>query len=106
MEFCSTAAQTQLYEQAREFAGRRVNPAVRARGEAPYFGEQEWRLCGELGLLGSCVPERYGGGGPDALPLAHPVEGFARGRSEAGVVLPPLRPPSAGPVPPRAPARG
>ena len=87
MEFCSSAAQAQLYEQAREFAGRRVNPAVLARGEAPYFGEQEWRLCGELGLLGSCVPERYGGGGHDALTVAHVVEGFARGCSDAGLVF-------------------
>ena len=87
MEFSSTAEHDRLYEEAREFAERRVNPAVDGRTELPYFGEQEWRLCGELGLLGSCVPERYGGRGHDALTVARVVEGFARGCSDTGLVF-------------------
>jgi alkylation response protein AidB-like acyl-CoA dehydrogenase len=87
LQFSSTADQDRLYEEAREFALARVNPAVRARDAAPYFSEQEWRLCGELGLLGSSVPERYGGGGHDALTVARIVEGFAKGCSDTGLVF-------------------
>ncbi len=87
MAFSSTAEQDRLYEQAREFAAQRVNPAVDGRDGATYFGEQEWRLCGELGLLGACIPERYGGAGHDALTVAYVVEGFARGCSDAGLVF-------------------
>jgi L-prolyl-PCP dehydrogenase len=87
LQFSSTAGQDRLYEEAREFALARVNPAVRARDAAPYFSEQEWRLCGELGLLGSSVPERYGGGGHDALTVARIVEGFAKGCSDTGLVF-------------------
>jgi L-prolyl-PCP dehydrogenase len=87
MQFSSSAEQDRLYEEARGFALSRVNPAVRARDEAPYFSEQEWRLCGELGLLGSCVPERYGGGGHDALTVARIVEGFAKGCCDTGLVF-------------------
>jgi alkylation response protein AidB-like acyl-CoA dehydrogenase len=87
MQFSSSAEQDRLYEEAREFALARVNPAVRARDEAPYFSEQEWRLCGELGVLGSCVPERYGGGGHDALTVARIVEGFAKGCCDTGLVF-------------------
>jgi L-prolyl-PCP dehydrogenase len=87
MGFSTTAEQDRLYEAAREFAERRVNPAVRDRGELPYFGEHEWRLCGELGLLGSCLPERYGGRGYDALTVARVVEGFARGCCDTGLVF-------------------
>src|SRR5215213_8202830 len=87
MDFSSTAEQNRLYEQARDFAERRVNPAVQARDGVPYFGEQEWRLCGEVGLLGSCIPERYGGRGHDALTVARVVEGFARGCSDTGLVF-------------------
>jgi L-prolyl-PCP dehydrogenase len=87
MQFSSSAEQDRLYEEAREFALSRVNPAVRARDEAPYFSEQEWRLCGELGLLGSCVPERYGGAGHDALTVARIVEGFAKGCRDTGLVF-------------------
>jgi alkylation response protein AidB-like acyl-CoA dehydrogenase len=87
MGFSSTAEQDQLYEQARDFARRRVNPAVQERDAVPYFSHREWRLCGELGLLGSCVPERYGGQGHDALTVARVVEGFARGCSDGGLVF-------------------
>src|SRR5215216_4304852 len=73
MEFSWTAEQNRLYLQAREFAEQRVSPAVAARSGAPYFGEDEWRLCGELGLLGCCIPERYGGRGRDALTVARVV---------------------------------
>src|SRR5215211_8248264 len=87
MEFFSTAQQDRLYDEAREFARRRVNPAVQERDAVPYFSHREWRLCGELGLLGACVPQRYGGQGHDALTVARLVEGFSRGCSDTGLVF-------------------
>jgi alkylation response protein AidB-like acyl-CoA dehydrogenase len=87
MGFSSTAEQDRLFEEARDFAQQRVNPVVQERGEAPHFGEREWRLCAESGLLGSCVPECYGGRGHDALTVARVVEGFAHGCSDTGLVF-------------------
>ncbi len=87
MAFSSTAEQDRLYEEAREFAVRRVNPAIGDREGPDYFSAEEWRLCGEIGLLGSCIPERYGGRGHDALTVARVVEGFARGCSDTGLVF-------------------
>jgi alkylation response protein AidB-like acyl-CoA dehydrogenase len=87
MGFSSTAEHDRLYEEAREFASRRVNPAVQERDGVPYFSRREWRLCGELGLVGSCVPRRYGGQGHDALTVARVVEGFARGCTDTGLVF-------------------
>jgi L-prolyl-PCP dehydrogenase len=87
MDFSWTAEQDRLYEQAREFATQRINPVVEGRDGVPYFGEREWRLCGELGLLGACVPQRYGGRGHDALTVARIVEGFSRGCSDTGLVF-------------------
>src|SRR5215207_2105412 len=87
MDFSWTAEQDRLYEQAREFATQRINPVVEGRDGVPYFGEREWRLCGELGLLGACVPQRYGGRGHDALTVARIVEGFSHGCSDTGLVF-------------------
>jgi glutaryl-CoA dehydrogenase (non-decarboxylating) len=70
MDLSPTAEYERLYEEARQFAAQRINSAIAARAARPYFGEDEWRLCGELGLLGSCVPEQYGGRGHDALTVA------------------------------------
>jgi alkylation response protein AidB-like acyl-CoA dehydrogenase len=83
----STAEQDRLYEEARDFARERVNAAIAARNGAPYFAEREWRLCGEAGLLGASLPERYGGGGHDALTVAYLVEGFARGCTDTGLMF-------------------
>jgi L-prolyl-PCP dehydrogenase len=87
MEFFPTAEQDRLYEAARQFAAQRINPAIEARADRPYFGEDEWRLCGELGVLGACVPRQYGGGGHDALTVARVVEGFANGCRDTGLVF-------------------
>jgi L-prolyl-PCP dehydrogenase len=87
MSFSSTAEQDRLYAEARDFAGRRVAAAAGERDGTPYFSDREWLLCGELGLLGACVPERYGGRGHDALTVARIVEGFARGCSDTGLVF-------------------
>ena len=87
MHLSPTAEQDRLYEEARQFAAQRINPAIAARDGRPYFGEPEWRLCGELGLLGSCVPQEYGGKGLDALTVARIVEGFAKGCSDTGLVF-------------------
>ena len=86
MEFSPTPEQVTLHREAQEFAELRLNPVVRRR-EGAHFGREEWRLCGELGVLGACVPERYGGAGLDALAVAWLVEGFARGCSDAGLVF-------------------
>jgi alkylation response protein AidB-like acyl-CoA dehydrogenase len=87
MHFSPTAEQDRLYDEARQFAAQRINPAIEARAGRPYFGADEWRLCGELGLLGACVPEEHGGRGHDALTVARIVEGFARGCSDTGLVF-------------------
>jgi alkylation response protein AidB-like acyl-CoA dehydrogenase len=87
MDLFPTAEQDRLYEEARQFAAQRLNPVIAARDATPYFGEDEWRLCGELGLLGASVPERYGGRGHDALTVARIVEGFAKGCSDTGLAF-------------------
>src|SRR3954469_19300905 len=87
MHLSPTAEQDRLYEEARQFAAQRVNPAIASRAGRSYFGEEEWRLCGESGLLGCCVPVQYGGAGHDALTVARIVEGFAKGCSDTGLVF-------------------
>jgi alkylation response protein AidB-like acyl-CoA dehydrogenase len=87
MDFSWTAEQERMYREARDVAERRVNPAVRDRASAASFSEHEWRMCGESGLLGASIAERYGGRGLDALAAACLVEGFARGCEDTGLVF-------------------
>lgn len=49
--------------------------------------KESWRRCGDLGLLGLCVPQTYGGGGRSALDTAHVVEAFGLACSDTGLVF-------------------
>ena len=88
MDFAWTEAQSALYEDALAF-GREVDSAIagRERGNRPYFEREDWARCGEFGLAGLSVPERYGGRGLDALTTARTIEGFAQGCTDAGLVF-------------------
>jgi len=46
-----------------------------------------WQRLGELGLLGLCVPTRYGGAGLDALDTARMIEALGRGCTDTGLVF-------------------
>lgn len=48
---------------------------------------QAWRRCGDLGLLGLCVPEAYGGGGRSALDTAHLMDAFGLACPDTGLVF-------------------
>jgi alkylation response protein AidB-like acyl-CoA dehydrogenase len=86
MSFSSSAEQDRLYNEAREFAAVRVSGTAQERDDANHLAAA-WRLCGEAGLLGACIPRRYGGRGHDALAVARIVEGFARGCPDTGLVF-------------------
>lgn len=79
MDFAWSAEQQELYDRAHRFAregwGRGVDRDAR------------WRLAGEFGLLGLCVPAEYGGMALDALTTARVVEAVGRGSREMGLLF-------------------
>jgi alkylation response protein AidB-like acyl-CoA dehydrogenase len=85
MEFGWTAAQTARFEDTLAAVAEAFPP-----GERPMTGfstRKSWQRLGELGLLGLCVPTRYGGGGLGALDTAHQVEALGRACSHTGLVF-------------------
>jgi alkylation response protein AidB-like acyl-CoA dehydrogenase len=52
-----------------------------------WWTRKQWRLCGELGLLGLSAPKYYGGGGYDASTTARAIEAFGRGCEDTGLVF-------------------
>ncbi|MBV2156570.1 acyl-CoA dehydrogenase family protein [Kitasatospora sp. SUK 42] len=76
-------AQNSVLEAVRAaFGGESAGP-----GPTGFFTGKDWRTLGDLGLLGLCVPTRYGGRGLGALETAGLVEAFGRGCPDTGLVF-------------------
>lgn len=52
-----------------------------------FWTRTQWKRCGELGLLGLCVPVQYQGGGLGALNTARAIEAFGHGCEDMGLVF-------------------
>lgn len=72
-----TPEQQMLQEAAREFARQEVGPRARAIDEADEFPHDLVRRMHELGLVGMCLPEEYGGAGADHTAYLLAVEEIA-----------------------------
>jgi glutaryl-CoA dehydrogenase (non-decarboxylating) len=69
MDFDLTDEQHLLERSVREWAGREVAPRIRELDREHRFDPAIFPQMAELGLLGICVPEQYGGAGMDYLAL-------------------------------------
>lgn len=87
MDFSWSAAQTEFYDSVLRFAREQLNHEVVARDVARRFAGEEWRRCGEFGLLGLCIPEAYGGMGLDHQTTALALEALGRGCADMGLVF-------------------
>ncbi|MEE4490847.1 acyl-CoA dehydrogenase family protein [Streptomyces sp. BE230] len=56
-------------------------------GHSPGFAREDWRTMGGLGLLGTCLPAEYDGGGLGALDTALVIEAFGRACTDTGLVF-------------------
>ncbi|MFO7653277.1 MAG: acyl-CoA dehydrogenase [Candidatus Krumholzibacteriia bacterium] len=73
-----TENQKMIRDMTRDFARERVAPIAAAIDKSGEFPEQTVRQMGELGLLGLCVPEQYGGVEADTLSYTLVVEELSR----------------------------
>jgi alkylation response protein AidB-like acyl-CoA dehydrogenase len=87
VDFNLTADQLSLAERTLEFARSQLNEGFATREREHRFGHQQWRSCGEFGLLGLSVPARYGGLGLDVLSTALAIESFGQGCEDTGLVF-------------------
>lgn len=82
-----TEDQLSIQEMARDFADKVVAETVTDLDRRHAFPEEEVKQCAEMGFLGVCVPEEYGGAGMDHLSDILVMEQLARHSSSLASII-------------------
>jgi len=82
-----TAEQREIQSLARAFADAEIAPNAAEWDRAHGFPREVLAKLADLGLLGVCVPEEYGGAGADFLSYILVLEELSRGDAGVGVTV-------------------
>ena len=87
MDFELTPEQREIQALARDVARAEIEPHAAAWDRAQAFPRELLGTLGELGLMGVCVPEEYGGAGADFLSYILVLEELSRADAGVGVTV-------------------
>lgn len=79
MDFGFTEEQEMLRKTARQFVDANIIPHIRKWDAEGGFDPAIWKQLADLGFMGVCIPEKYGGSGMDYNSLAILCEELERG---------------------------
>src|ERR671914_1807525 len=87
MDFELTAEQREIQALARDFAREQIERHAAEWDRAHRLPRELLTKLGELGLLGVCVPEEYGGAGADFVSYILVLEELSRADAGVGVTV-------------------
>src|SRR5712691_6337335 len=87
MDFELTAEQREIQALARDFARERIEPHAAEWDREHRFPRELFGELAELGLMGACVPEEYGGAGADFVSYILVLEELSRADAGVGVTV-------------------
>jgi alkylation response protein AidB-like acyl-CoA dehydrogenase len=87
VDFELTAEQREIQALARDFAREQIEPHAADWDREHRFPRDVFTQLAELGLMGVCVPDEYGGAGADFLSYVLVLEELSRGDAGVGVTV-------------------
>src|SRR5437764_6496923 len=87
MDFELAPEQKEIQALARDFARAEIEPHAAEWDREHHFPRDLFAKLAELGLMGVCVPEAYGGAGADFLSYILVLEELSRGDAGVGVTV-------------------
>ena len=87
MDFELTTDQREIQVLTREFAHAEIDPYAAEWDREHHFPRELFGKLAELGLMGACVPEEYGGAGADFLSYILVLEELSRADAGVGVTV-------------------
>ena len=76
-----------IIDQVRDFARGEIAPKAAEWDRSGEFPTQVVKKLGELGLMGMMVPEKWGGGGADAVTYVMAMEEIASACASTAVIM-------------------
>ena len=87
MDFDLTPEQREIQALARDFVAAEIEPHATAWDREHHFPTDVFAKLADLGLMGVCVPEEYGGAGADFVAYMLVLEELSRGDAGVGVTV-------------------
>jgi alkylation response protein AidB-like acyl-CoA dehydrogenase len=87
VDFQLTADQREIQALARDFARAEIEPHAGRWDREHHFPRELYGMLAELGLMGVCIPEEYGGAGADFLSYILVLEELSRADAGVGVTV-------------------
>ncbi len=87
MDFELAPEQREIQALARDFAAEKIEPKAAEWDRDHRFPRELFAELAELGLMGACVPEEYGGAGADFLSYVLVLEELSRADAGVGVTV-------------------
>ena len=87
MDFELTQDQREIQALTRDFARAEIEPHAAEWDREHHFPRELFTQLAELGLMGACVPEEYGGAGADFLSYILMLEELSRADAGVGVTV-------------------
>jgi alkylation response protein AidB-like acyl-CoA dehydrogenase len=87
MDFSLTPEQGEIQTLARDFTGEKIQPHAAEWDRDHHFPRELFSQLAELGLMGVCIPEEYGGAGADFLSYVLVLEELSRADAGVGVTV-------------------
>jgi alkylation response protein AidB-like acyl-CoA dehydrogenase len=87
MDFELTPDQREIQALTREFAAAEIEPHAAEWDREHHFPRELFGKLAELGLMGACIPEEYGGAGADFLSYILVLEELSRADAGVGVTV-------------------
>ncbi|MDX6485567.1 MAG: butyryl-CoA dehydrogenase [Gaiellaceae bacterium] len=87
VDFEPSSEQKEVQALARDFARQEIEPFAAGWDREHRFPRETFAKLAELGLMGACVPEEYGGAGTDFLSYILVLEELSRADAGVGVTV-------------------
>lgn len=87
IDFELTEEQKMVRDMVADFAKREIAPTIKENDEKGYFDKSIIQKMAAQGILGICIPQKYGGGGMDYISLALACEELEHIDTAARVIL-------------------